>query len=97
PIKEIGAVEMKIQLHPDVAASVKVFVAQTQEEIDMLVAGKEIKKNIKLLGTDPSQIVDTISEKKKDGAEAADDAPAEEAADAAAPADAEPATQEEKQ
>lgn len=40
PIKSVGAFDTKIALHPDVIVPVKVFVAQTQDEIDALVAGK---------------------------------------------------------
>jgi large subunit ribosomal protein L9 len=40
PIKSIGAFDTKIALHPDVVVPIKVFVAQTQDEIDALVAGK---------------------------------------------------------
>ena len=42
PIKSIGAFDTKIALHPDVIVPVKVYVAQTQDEIDALVAGKEL-------------------------------------------------------
>ena len=42
PIKSIGAFDTKIALHPDVIVDVKVFVAQTQDEIDALVAGKTL-------------------------------------------------------
>jgi len=42
PIKSIGAFDTKISLHPDVIVDVKVFVAQTQDEIDALVAGKTL-------------------------------------------------------
>jgi large subunit ribosomal protein L9 len=45
PIKEIGTTDVKIALHPDVAAAVKVYIAQTRDEIDALVAGKDIRKN----------------------------------------------------
>jgi len=45
PIKEIGAWDVKIALHPDVIAEVKVYVAQTQDEIEALIAGKSIKKD----------------------------------------------------
>ncbi|MDR1071025.1 MAG: 50S ribosomal protein L9 [Rickettsiales bacterium] len=48
PIKEIGAWGVKIALHPDVIADVKIYVAQTQDEIDALVAGKDIRKERKL-------------------------------------------------
>ncbi len=40
PIKSIGAFDTKIALHPDVVVPVKIYVAQTQDEIDALVAGK---------------------------------------------------------
>ncbi len=40
PIKSVGAFDTQIALHPDVIVPVKVYVAQTQDEIDALVAGK---------------------------------------------------------
>lgn len=40
PIKTIGAFDTKIALHPDVIVPIKIYVAQTQDEIDALVAGK---------------------------------------------------------
>ncbi len=40
PIKTVGAFDTKIALHPDVIVPVKIYVAQTQDEIDALVAGK---------------------------------------------------------
>jgi len=40
PIKSIGAFDTNIALHPDVIVPVKVYVAQTQDEIEALVAGK---------------------------------------------------------
>ncbi|MCL2629439.1 MAG: 50S ribosomal protein L9 [Alphaproteobacteria bacterium] len=45
PIKSIGAYEVKIQLHADVIVPVKVYVAQTDEEIQALVEGKSIAKD----------------------------------------------------
>ena len=42
PIKSVGAFDTKIALHPDVVVDVKVYVAQTQDEIDALVAGKTL-------------------------------------------------------
>ena len=42
PIKSIGAFDTKIALHPDVIVDVKIYVAQTQDEIDALVAGKKL-------------------------------------------------------
>ncbi|MDR2268940.1 MAG: 50S ribosomal protein L9 [Rickettsiales bacterium] len=44
PIKEIGVWNIKIALHPDVVANVKVYVAQTQDGIEALIAGKDIRK-----------------------------------------------------
>ena len=79
PIKEIGAVEINVQLHPDVVAAIKVYIARTQEEIDMLVAGKDIKKDAKRLGTNPDDIVTEIKK--------AEEKPKEKPADAAAPAE----------
>ena len=42
PIKTVGAFDTKIALHPDVIVDVKIYVAQTQDEIDALVAGKTL-------------------------------------------------------
>lgn len=42
PIKSVGAFDTKIALHPDVIVPVKVYVAQTQDEIEALVAGKAL-------------------------------------------------------
>ncbi|MDR0449551.1 MAG: 50S ribosomal protein L9 [Rickettsiales bacterium] len=44
PIKTIGAFDVKIQLHADVIVPVKVYVAQTDEEIKALMEGKTISK-----------------------------------------------------
>jgi large subunit ribosomal protein L9 len=40
PIKTIGAFDTKIALHADVIVPIKIYVAQTSEEIEALVAGK---------------------------------------------------------
>lgn len=42
PIKSVGVFDTKIALHPDVIVDVKVYVAQSQDEIDALVAGKKL-------------------------------------------------------
>ena len=42
PIKTVGAFDTKIALHADVIVPVKIYVAQTQDEIDALVAGKTL-------------------------------------------------------
>lgn len=40
PIKSVGVFDTKIALHPDVIVPVKIYVAQSQDEINALVAGK---------------------------------------------------------
>ena len=42
PIKSVGAFDTQIALHADVIVPVKIYVAQTQDEIDALVAGKTL-------------------------------------------------------
>jgi len=57
PIKEIGAWDVKVALHPDVIADVKVYVAQTEDEIEALVAGKSIRKDDKAGAADAEDAV----------------------------------------
>jgi large subunit ribosomal protein L9 len=40
PIKSVGAFDTSVALHADVIVPVKVYVAQTQDEINALVSGK---------------------------------------------------------
>ena len=47
PIKSVGAFDTQIALHPDVIVPVKIYVAQTQDEINALVAGKSLTFGIK--------------------------------------------------
>ncbi len=42
PIKTVGVFETQIALHPDVIVPVKIYVAQSQDEIEALVAGKSL-------------------------------------------------------
>ena len=42
PIKSVGVFDTKIALHPDVIVDVKIYVAQSKDEIDALVAGKKL-------------------------------------------------------
>lgn len=53
PIKSIGAFDTKIALHPDVIVPVKVYVAQTQDEIEALVAGKVLTFGTKKVEEEP--------------------------------------------
>lgn len=63
PIKSVGVFDTKIALHPDVIVDVKVYVAQTQDEIDALVAGKTL--------TFGSKKVEEATEEKSEEASAA--------------------------
>ncbi len=65
PIKSIGAFDTKIALHPDVIVPVKVYVAQTQDEIEALVAGKVLTFGTKKVEEEPAE-----EEKKEEVAEA---------------------------
>jgi len=38
----VGVFDTKIALHPDVVVDVKIYVAQSSDEIDALVAGKKL-------------------------------------------------------
>ena len=80
PIKSIGAFDTKIALHPDVVVPVKVYVAQTQDEIEALVAGKVL--------TFGTKKVEEESAEEKPAEEVAEEKPAAEA-----PAEAAEATE----
>ena len=55
PIKTIGVFDTKIALHADVIVPVKIYVAQTQEEIDALVAGKKLTFGTKKVEEEPAE------------------------------------------
>jgi large subunit ribosomal protein L9 len=55
PIKSVGAFDTKIALHPDVIVDVKIYVAQTQDEIDALVAGKTLTFGTKKVEEEASE------------------------------------------
>ena len=80
PIKSVGAFDTQIALHPDVIVPVKVYVAQTQDEIDALVAGKVLTFGTK-------KVEEAVAEEKpaeeKPAEEVAAEKPAEEPADRA--------------
>ena len=59
PIKSVGAFETKIALHADVIVPVKIYVAQTQDEIDALVAGKTLTfgtKKVEEVEEEPTEV-----------------------------------------
>ena len=53
PIKSVGVFDTKIALHPDVIVDVKIYVAQSQDEIDALVAGKKLVFGTKKVEEEP--------------------------------------------
>ena len=53
PIKTIGVFDTQIALHADVIVPIKVYVAQTQDEIDALVAGKKLTFGTKKVEEEP--------------------------------------------
>lgn len=55
PIKSVGVFDTKIALHPDVIVDVKVYVAQSQDEINALVAGKKLVFGTKKVEEEPSE------------------------------------------
>ena len=71
PIKSVGVFETSIALHPDVIVPVKIYVAQSQDEINALVAGKSLTFGSK-----------KVEEVEEEVAEAAEEAPVVEKATA---------------
>lgn len=68
PIKSVGAFDTKIALHPDVIVDVKIYVAQTQDEIDALVAGKTLTFGTKKV---EEQAEEPVAEKTEEKTEVA--------------------------
>ena len=64
PIKSIGAFDTKIALHPDVIVPVKVYVAQTQDEIEALVAGKVLTFGTKKVEESAEKATEAKAEEK---------------------------------
>ena len=82
PIKSVGAFDTKIALHADVIVPVKIYVAQTQDEIDALVAGKVLTFGTKKVEeVEEAPATEVATEKTEESAEAvvADEAPATDA------------------
>jgi large subunit ribosomal protein L9 len=65
PIKTIGVFDTKIALHADVIVPVKVYVAQTQEEIDALVAGKKLTFGTKKVEEEPAEEAKEVKAEEK--------------------------------
>ena len=71
PIKSVGAFDTKIALHPDVIVDVKVYVAQSQDEIEALVAGKTLTFGTKK--TDEEETTEKPEESAEKATEPADE------------------------
>ena len=66
PIKSVGVFDTKIALHPDVIVDVKIYVAQSQDEINALVAGKKLVFGTKKVEEEPAE---EVAEKKEEKSE----------------------------
>ena len=70
PIKSVGVFETKIALHPDVIVDVKIYVAQSKDEIDALVAGKKLTFGTKKVEEEATEdkTEETAKEEKSEAA-----------------------------
>jgi len=91
PIKAIGLHEIKIALHPEVAVTVKVNVARSPEEADLQAQGVDVMAQ--MFERDTATFTEEFDPNAEPGEIAA--APAEEAPNKAAQAEAEAGTGEE--
>ncbi len=83
PIKSVGVFDTQIALHPDVIVPVKVYVAQTQDEIEALVAGKVLTFGNKKTEEEGGENTAEPAAEQPAEQQSAEEAPAEEkAADA---------------
>ena len=75
PIKSVGVFDTKIALHPDVVVDVKIYVAQSSDEIDALVAGKKLTFGTKKVEEEKAEEKkeeakeEVVEEKKEEKAE----------------------------
>lgn len=83
PIKAIGLYEVKVQLHPEVAVTVKVNVARSPEEADMQAQGVDVMAQMFEEGRDTAGFTEDYDPNAEPGATAevqAEAAPAAEEA-----------------
>ena len=66
PIKSVGVFDTKIALHPDVIVDVKIYVAQSKDEIDALVAGKKLTFGTKKLEEEKAEETEEKKEEAKE-------------------------------
>ena len=69
PIKSVGVFDTKIALHPDVIVDVKIYVAQSQDEIDALVAGKKLTFGTKKVEEESEEVAEKSEEKTEETVE----------------------------
>ncbi len=86
PIKAIGMHEVKVVLHPEVTASIKVNVARSPEEADLQAQGIDVMAQ--MFERDTASFTEDFDPNAEPGT-IPDDIDGEPRADAAAPADAE--------
>lgn len=70
PIKAIGVYEVKVQLHPEVAVTVKVNVARSPEEAEMQAAGVDVMAQVFEEGRDQGGFVEAYDPNAEPGATA---------------------------
>jgi large subunit ribosomal protein L9 len=78
PIKAIGIYDVKVQLHPEVAVTVKVNVARSPEEAEMQAAGVDVMAQVFEEGRDQGGFVEAYDPNAEPGATAEAQSDAEE-------------------
>ena len=66
PIKSVGVFDTKIALHSDVIVDVKIYVAQSKDEIDALVAGKKLTFGTKKVEEEKAEETEEKKEEAKE-------------------------------
>jgi len=77
PIKAIGLSEVKIQLHPEVAVTIKINVARSPEEADLQAQGVDVMAQMFEEGRDQGGFTEDYDPNAEPGEIAAEAAPAE--------------------
>lgn len=68
PIKSVGVFDTQVALHPDVVVPVKIYVAQSQDEIEALVSGKVLTFGTKKV----EEVSEPVADEKADAEKPAD-------------------------
>jgi len=83
PIKAIGMNEVRVQLHPEVAVTIKVNVARSPEEADLQAQGVDVMAQMFEEGRETGGFTEDYDPNAEPGEIATDAAPAAEASEAA--------------